>query len=86
MIVGPEHEAGDESFDVMVCTRWLERHVRRHGPLIARHYVVTAEWNPVSILSFLTDAIERQSAPTWPELGEKLSRIGLWEFEEYVSN
>jgi Immunity protein 8 len=84
MMVGPAGKPGEESFDVLVCTpRWLDRRVREGGPLIGCHHLVIERWDAARIRHYLTDAVESEEAPTWPELAIKISRIGKWEFEDY---
>jgi hypothetical protein len=40
LMVGPEDEAGEESFDVTVCTGgWLDNRIREAGILDLRHHV-----------------------------------------------
>jgi hypothetical protein len=84
ILVGPRDVAGEESFDVTVCTpRWIERRLAIDGPLLGRHLVIIDRWNVDLVRTFLTARIEAEDAPTWPELGERIGRIGYWEFEDY---
>ena len=84
VMVGDEDSPGEESFDLEVVTpKHLIEHVKRDGPLIGRGFVIVARWNWPEIRDFLTGAFESEQAPTWDELGERLGRIGHWEFEDY---
>ena len=84
MVVGPAGKPGEESFDVVVCTpRWLDRCVGADGPLIGRHYLIVDRWDAARIRLYLTDAVESEEAPSWPELAARIGRIGKWEFEDY---
>jgi hypothetical protein len=84
VIVGPQGGPGEESLDVFVCTpRWVARRVHEVGPVIGRHHLIVERWDYSAIRTFLRDVIESEEAPSWPELGERLSRIGKWEFEDY---
>lgn len=84
MMIGPEGEPGEESFDVVVCTpRWLERRVHEEGALIGRHHLMIERWDADRVRNFLRDAVESEEAPTWPELAAKIGRLGKWEFEDY---
>ena len=86
MMVAPAGKAGEESFDVVVCTpRWLDRRAREEGPLIGRHHLVIERWDAARIQLYLTEAVESEEAPTWPELAAKIGRFGKWEFEDYRS-
>ena len=81
---GPADGPGEESFDVTVCTpRWLSRKVRGMGPLLGRHFLIVEPLDVGVAVDFLTKQVERQEAPDWRTLGERLGRIGFWEFEDY---
>jgi hypothetical protein len=87
LIVGPLDSPGDESFDVTVCTPvWIARWISEFGPLDGRHHLVVLEWNAKQIRTLLTNEFESQEADDWATLGEKLSRFGRWEFEDYRAN
>jgi hypothetical protein len=84
VMAGPADGPGEESFDVMVCTPgWLAERVRSGGPLIGRHYLIVDTYDFATIETVLANAVESEEAPTWNELGERLGRIGKWEFEDY---
>lgn len=84
VIAGPADEEGAESFNIDIVTpAWLAAHVKQHGPLVGRHYLIVDRWDWPTIRAFLTAAIEREEASTWSGLGERLARIGHWEFEDY---
>lgn len=84
VIVGPVNGPGEESFQLTVWTpRWLQREVDSSGPLVGRHYVIVSSWDWPTIEDFLRRAFEREEADDWAALGERLGRIGFWEFEDY---
>lgn len=84
ILVGPADGPGEESFDVLVLTpRRSSRWVEQKGPLLGRHHLFVNEFDWPVIKKFLTSAVEREVAPSWPELGERIGRIGKWEFEDY---
>jgi hypothetical protein len=81
---GPADGPGEESFDVTVCTpKWLSRKARQSGPIIGRHLLIVEPLVIEDVERFLKEQVERLEAPDWRSLGEKLGRIGLWEFEDY---
>jgi hypothetical protein len=85
MIIGPLGERGEESFDLLVCTpAWLARILPEQGPQIGRHRLIVESLDMAKAQAFLRDRIQRLEAPTWPELAEKISRLGHWEFEDYT--
>jgi hypothetical protein len=84
LMVGPSDELSEESFDVLVCTPlWLSRTVREEGPQIGRHRLIVDPMDLQAAIEFLRARFEAFEAPTWDLLGEKLSRLGYWEFEDY---
>ncbi|MDR2566453.1 MAG: immunity 8 family protein [Bifidobacteriaceae bacterium] len=84
-LVGPRGSIGEESFQVLVCTPlWLRREVMRHGPQIGLHHLIVEPLDLLAAIRFIQERIERLDAPDWPELGEKIGRIGQWEFEDYA--
>jgi len=85
MMIGPAGAPGEESFDVVVCSAdALARKASEVGPVIGRHYLIIESWDPELVLGFLRRSVEALDEPTWVALAEKISRIGRWEFEDYV--
>jgi Immunity protein 8 len=83
-MVGPSDELGEEQFQLTVCTPgWLQSAVVAHGPLVGRHYLIVEEWNWAKISAVITELFEREVAEDWATLGERLGRVGRWEFEDY---
>lgn len=84
MIVGPAIGPGEESFDVLICTpRWLETHVQTEGPIVGRHLLIANRFDLPPLLDRLRDLVNATTGSNWNEVGEKLGRIGHWEFEDY---
>jgi hypothetical protein len=84
LIVGPAGEDGEESFGIDVLTPTaLARRVRREGPIVGRHLLIVDHWDFGEISAYLHTLVGREQAPTWNELGNRLARVGYWEFEDY---
>lgn len=87
MIVGPEGTPGEESFDITVCTpEWLARACAEVGGIYnARHHLVVNrdEFDQRALRTWLSARVEDVEADTWSEIGERLGRLGYWEFEDY---
>jgi hypothetical protein len=84
IIVGEKGGKGEESFDVVVCTpQWLMSNFSKDDIVFGRHYLIVFEYNFERILSALQKQVESIEADTWKEIGEKIGRIGKWEFEDY---
>lgn len=87
MIVGPEGKAGEESFDLVVCTpNWFERHELGDDPRPGRHYLFVRAYDFASIDRYLRSKVTELDEPEWTELAEKIGRLGHWEFEDYREN
>jgi hypothetical protein len=87
MIVGPPDSPGEESFDVTVCTpEWLARACTRVGGIYnARHHLVVnfEEFDQVRLRAWLSARVQELEAENWSEVGQRLGRLGYWEFEDY---
>jgi hypothetical protein len=87
MIVAPSDAPGEESFDVTVCTpEWLARACRQAGGIFdARHHLVVTfgEFDQRALRTWLSARVEGVEADTWSEIGERLGRLGYWEFEDH---
>lgn len=86
MIVGPPDSAGEESFDITVCTpEWLGERCREQGGIYnpRHHLVVTLEsFDRQALRAWLEARVRDVEAPTWGEVGEQLGRLAYWEFED----
>jgi hypothetical protein len=85
MIVGPSDTPGEESFDITICTpEWLGN-AARGGLYDARHHVVVDfdAFDRNALHAWLAERVESVQADTWKAVGERLGRLGHWEFEDY---
>jgi hypothetical protein len=85
MIVGPVDGPGEESFNVTFCTpEWLAK-AANGGFFDARHHVVVNldTFDKNALHAWLTNWVAAVQCQTWPEIGERLGRLGHWEFEDY---
>jgi Immunity protein 8 len=84
MIIGPLGKDGEESFDVIVCTpSWLEQKVARHGVMTGRHHLFVSRYDYGELLTYIRSYCDQCGGSSWPEVAEKLGRLGRWEFEDY---
>lgn len=88
MIVGPPDTHGEESFDVTICTpEWLAKACSQAGGIYnARHHLVVNfdEFDQRTLRAWLSARVQEVTADTWAEIGERLGRLGYWEFEDYT--
>lgn len=87
MLVGPADGPGEESFDVTVCTpEWLADACGKVGGIYdARHHLVVNvhDFDKRALHAWLAARVQDVEANTWGELGQRLSRLVHWEFEDY---
>ncbi len=86
MLVGPADGPGEESFDLTVCSpEWLGARCRQQGIVDARHHVVVnaPDFDQRQLRSWLESRVRQAQGRSWSEIGEKLSRLGQWEFEDH---
>jgi hypothetical protein len=86
MIIGPADASGGESFDVTVCTpEWLAMACRQAGSIYnARHHIVVNldEFDQRVLRPWLSARVQEVEGDTWLAIGERLGRLGYWEFED----
>ena len=84
IIAGPVGSAGEESFDVVVCTAgWISHHLGPEGILAGRHHLVVDTYDYGKLKGFLQRYVEQCSGSSWEEVAIRLGRLGKWEFEDY---
>ena len=84
-MVGPKGENWEESFDIDVCTpSWIEKNQKHDEVLIARHFLIVLEYDYRNIVKTINDFLKNCSGENWDEVALKVSRLGLWEFEDYI--
>jgi hypothetical protein len=87
MIVGPPDTPGEESFDVTVCSpEWLAKALSHVGGIYnARHHLVVNfdDFDQRALRGWLSARVQEVESDTWAEIGERLGRLGYWEFEDY---
>ncbi|HAC88551.1 MAG: hypothetical protein CMG91_06435 [Marinobacter sp.] len=85
VMVGPEGVDGEESFDIEVCTpKWLEETYGMNEVVIGRHHLIVREYNYQKIADTIQDFLRECTGESWIEVAEKVSRLGKWEFEDYI--
>jgi len=83
LLIGSLDSAGGDNFEVNVCTpRWpIENEkLMRWG----RFLVIVSEYNYSEISDFVSSYIDGCAGDHWDEVALKLSRMFMWEFEDYV--
>ena len=85
IIAGPLGEAGEESFDLLVCTpKWLSEKHDRKEILIGEHMLIVFQFDWENIKKKLIEKVEELEGEDWESLALKLDRIGKWEFRDYL--
>ena len=84
VMVGVKDEAGEESFDIFVCTpKWLLMNHKKDEVLFGKHQMIVFEYNYDAIVKKLQVYIDDLEGENWAELAEKINLIGKWEFWGY---
>lgn len=83
VMAGPTQSEGKDAFDIRVCSpRWLEQEVAKEGFVFGMQTLFIAEYNAAQIKRLLTKMFERHMGNSWEVIGQKLTRIAHWEFED----
>lgn len=86
-MVGPKGGEGEESFNIEVCTpRWLEETYGRDEVIIGRHHLIVREFNYKKVAATIKQFLQHCSGKDWNDVATRVSRLGLWEFEDYVES
>jgi hypothetical protein len=82
---GPEDSEGEESFDIVVCTpSWIEKRLLANSVVSGHHHLFLRHYSIEAVRTFLVKYALKCSGETWQDVAKLLSRIGKWEFEDYI--
>jgi len=82
--IGPEDEDSSDAFNIAICTpEWLSEHNKYEEVIFGRGYIIVREYDLMVIKTEITKFCENCLGENWVEVAQKVSRIGIWEFEEY---
>ncbi|MBN9378054.1 MAG: hypothetical protein BGO14_01020 [Chlamydiales bacterium 38-26] len=83
-LVGTYDKEGMDSVDIEVCTPlWMLSLLEKEDAVLGRGYLLVKEYDYPKIYEKIKRLVESCGGDHWPQIGEKLSRIGYWEFEDY---
>lgn len=83
-MVGPEGKEGEESFDIEVCTpNWMIDNFGEEKVVLGLHRLILIEYDYEIMISAIERFLEGCSGDNWPEIAQKVSQLGRWEFENY---
>jgi hypothetical protein len=84
MAIGYEGGKGGDLFQMIVCTpAWIAMENQGKTAVVGTGLLVVSRYDWPAILSAIREIVSAHSAPDWPGLAHKLSRIADWEFEDY---
>jgi hypothetical protein len=89
LLVGTSDGPGEEAFDLTVCTpEWLAGRVRNEGIVSGLHLLIidADTFDERAVRSWLERRVSAIEGTSWGELAARLSRIGWWEFEDYIES
>jgi hypothetical protein len=85
LFIGPKDGDGSESFDIIICTpQWLSERYNKQDIIMGRHHLIVFEYNYERIIQRINKYLQHCKGETWQQVAEKVARLGLWEFEDYV--
>jgi len=85
-MVGPSDTAGEDSFNLVVCTPdWLKHRYQLTDIINARHYLIVFEYDYLRLTSFLKGFCAECSGATWEDIALELGRLAKWEYEDFQS-
>jgi hypothetical protein len=88
-VFGPKGEDVEESLDFIVCTpkylinEYENKKEEIEDVFFGKDYLIVFEYNFEKILNHIKKLINSVEDDTWDAIGQKLSRYGRWEFEDY---
>lgn len=85
LMIGPQGKEGEESFDVEICTpMWLKTNYKSDDIVIGRHQIIIQKYDYDRLVQFINKYLTSCTGETWSDIVPKLSRLGRWEFEDYI--
>ena len=85
IMVGPKGEEGEESFEVEVCTpRWLASNFDEERVILGSSYLIVQGYSYEKLKEFIIKYLDHCTGDNWLEVARKVSRLGQWEFENYI--
>lgn len=83
LYIGPPESQGIDNFRIFICTpEWLCKN--QWLPLLMRHVLLVRRYDTKKILKTINEYIDSCEGENWSIIGEKLSRVFEWEFEDFV--
>jgi len=84
VMVGPAGGAGEEMFNVEVCTpQWLQENNSEEEVISGRHKFIVFKPDMENILRRINKTFNNCVGKDWNEIATRLARYGHWEFEDY---
>jgi len=84
VLVGPEHQEGEESFDFVVCTpAWLRRQYGADSVIPGRHHILIFEYSFERLRCAIESIVDSAEGENWRDIALQIGRYGKWEFEDY---
>ena len=83
--VGAVGSEGGDNFYLEVCTPpHLVDRLADETIVSGRHRLIVGHFNYQSLVEYVRKYVASCSGDTWDEVAGKVSRLGHWEFEDYV--
>lgn len=84
LFVGNTEGPRQDAFGLTVCNpEWIADLASRYNAVDLRHHVLMDHWDYPKLESYLGHRVRITEGDTWDQIGEKLGRLGLWDYEDY---
>jgi hypothetical protein len=84
MRVGPDNEEGAHDYRFIVCTPdWIKQEYGWEKSVWGRHMLIVFNYDLNLIAERVRSYVESCTGKDFWEMAQKISRIALWEFEDY---
>jgi hypothetical protein len=84
LMIGPQDSPGEESFDVIVCTRETRQLAIDPGdPDSGKCLIILDRIDADLIKRHVQDYLKNLEGPTWQDLAQQIRKLGKWEFHDY---
>ena len=84
-VVGEKGKEGGDIFTIEVCTpHWILENYKLGDLVFGRGKLIVLDYDEKGIFEAIRNYCNLCNGKTWDEIANKISRIGLWEFEDYI--
>lgn len=84
LAIGMKGKDGSDLFSIEVCTpKWMLENHQSYDIIFGRHKLIVFEYDIVNIIDAIRRYLNTITYNSWEDVTNQISKIALWEFEEY---